>query len=253
MKKVLLTLVAAFLSVAAMAQTCPNPNGFSALDGAKGTKGATKDAAPTWQSIHTPFSTTDINGNPVNVADTLAAGKCIVIDYSATWCSWCWVMHENGTLDAIHHQLGDQIFVIWADVDNSTTDAQVRGQGSTQGDWTNGGTIPYPIINNSATTSLIGDENISGYPTVVMVVPGANANGINDVEMVNVNLYPNPTSGSLYIAADGVREVSIIDINGRTVMSANSTTIDMSSLTNGIYFVRVITDNGIATKKVVKK
>ena len=222
-----------------------DPKSPAAKNGAK--------SDPEWLPIQGHFTCNDIDGNSISSEAILASGKCIVIDYSATWCSWCWVMHENGTLDAIHHQLGDQIYVIWADVDPSTTVSQIRGQGSTQGDWTNGGTIPYPIINDDATEALVGSDYVTGYPTVVLVVPGANSNNINTVEMTDVTLYPNPTSGSLYIAADNVREVSIIDINGRTVMSSNATTIDMSSLNNGIYFVRVITDNGTATKKIVKK
>ena len=222
-----------------------DPKSPAAKNGAK--------SDPEWLPIQGHFTCNDIDGNSISSEAILASGKCIVIDYSATWCQWCWVMHENGTLDAIHHQLGDQIYVIWADVDPSTTVSQIRGQGSTQGDWTNGGTIPYPIINDDATEALVGSDYVTGYPTVVLVVPGANSNNINTVEMTDVTLYPNPTSGSLYIAADNVREVSIIDINGRTVMSSNATTIDMSSLNNGIYFVRVITDNGTATKKIVKK
>ncbi len=78
--------------------------------------------------------------------------------------------------------------------------------------------------------------------------------GISEVSDQNVSLYPNPTSGMLYINAADVQSVSVIDINGRTVMSQNNgSAIDMSNLPNGTYFVRTLTANGTSIQKVVKK
>ena len=122
------------VSVASFAQ-------FSAIPQVKG-KAATKDALPDWTHIQQTFVAVDINGNTINIADTLAAGKCIVIDYSATWCSWCWVLHTTGTLDAIHNQLGDSVCVLWVEADPSTDAAGIYGGAGSQGDWTNGGTVP---------------------------------------------------------------------------------------------------------------
>ena len=57
----------------------------------------------------------------------------------------------------------------------------------------------------------------------------------------------------LNINAEGVQEVSVIDINGRTVMTEkNVNTVNLSDLANGVYYVRVITNNGVATEKIVK-
>lgn len=221
---------------------------------AAATKGGAK-SMPQWTPIRRHFNVRDINGNTVNSDEILSSGKCILIDYSATWCSWCWVMHQNGTLDAIHHQLGDQIVVIWADVDPSTTDAQVRGQGSTQGDWTDGGACPYPIINDDATESLVGSSYITSYPTVVFVAPNPQGTAsIKEVAQNEVSIYPNPTNGKLYINAEGIQEVNVIDVNGRTVMSnRNAKMVDMTNLSDGVYFVHVITANGVSVQKVVRK
>ncbi len=85
------------------------------------------------------------------------------------------------------------------------------------------------------------------------VIAGQHA-GISNVAEANVNLYPNPTTNVLNIVAEGVQEVRVIDINGRTAMvEKNANSIDMSNLANGVYYVRVITNNGISSQKVVKK
>ena len=78
--------------------------------------------------------------------------------------------------------------------------------------------------------------------------------GIEEANDSRIALYPNPTTSILNIAANGVKEVSVLDINGRTVMTEqNVNSIDMSELANGVYFVRVITNDGVATEKIVKK
>ena len=77
--------------------------------------------------------------------------------------------------------------------------------------------------------------------------------GINDVNAANVNLYPNPTSGNLYVEVEGLQKVEIIDAVGRVVLSQNNGTVNMSNLANGIYTVRVSANGTTSIKKVVKK
>ncbi|MBR1835577.1 MAG: choice-of-anchor J domain-containing protein [Bacteroidales bacterium] len=164
MKKLVLVAIALMMSMASFAQFSANPQ-------VKG-KAATKDALPNWTPIQQTFVATDINGNTVNIADTLAAGKSVVIDYSAVWCYWCWVLHSHHILEAIHNQLGESVCVLWVEADPSTGSSGLYGAGGvdgSQGDWTNQGTVPYPIIDDPNTTCLVGDENITGYPSVFFV------------------------------------------------------------------------------------
>lgn len=131
--------------------------------------------AQTWTAISQDVTGTNFlnSSETISTAAIRAEGKAMVIDFSATWCSWCWVMHQAGILEAIHDQLGSQVEVIWVEADPSTTNpAEITGSGSTQGDWTNGGTVPYPIINDHNFANIIGGTSaISGYPTVVFVSP----------------------------------------------------------------------------------
>lgn len=163
MKKIILVALALTLGFSAYAQ----------FETAKRTapKNGTKDL-PAWSQIHTPFSTTDIYGNPVNVADTLAAGKFIVVDYSATWCGPCYRFHNSQVLEAIHNQMSN-VCVLWVEADESTTLNDIYGTGSnTQGDWThysNGDSVSYRIIDCASCESMIDP---TGYvPAVYFVTP----------------------------------------------------------------------------------
>lgn len=101
-----------------------------------------------------------------------------------------------------------------------------------------------------STARANGFENSWGIEARLADTPNT---GITETLSYNINLYPNPTTGILNIATEGVQSVNVMDVDGRVVMTANSNVIDMTSLNNGVYFVRVITANGTTTQKVVKK
>jgi uncharacterized repeat protein (TIGR01451 family) len=71
-------------------------------------------------------------------------------------------------------------------------------------------------------------------------------------------IYPNPTSNVLNIESKNkISNIEIIDINGRSLLSkslnSNSTSINVESLSNGIYFVKVWNENGNFVQKFTKK
>ena len=69
--------------------------------------------------------------------------------------------------------------------------------------------------------------------------------------------YPNPVSDQLTLQGEGLRHVSLISITGATVfdsaITGNGIVIDMARLPQGLYFLRVQSESGMAVKKVVKK
>ena len=77
---------------------------------------------------------------------------------------------------------------------------------------------------------------------------------INEAENVKVSLYPNPATDKINVVADGVQRIDIIDVNGRTVLSRTQAgEINLGELSRGLYMVRTMTNDGISTKKIVKK
>ena len=72
------------------------------------------------------------------------------------------------------------------------------------------------------------------------------------------NIYPNPVNDKLYIETEiEIEEVSIFDIYGRrqelSAVSCQPSAIDVSNLNSGVYFVKVVTNDGEVVKRIVKK
>lgn len=193
MKKTVFFVLAAMLVSTAFAQAYRN-----------GAPNAPKTGGVEWHAIsqHVTGANFLENGQTVSTEAIANSGKAMVIDFSATWCSWCYVMHQSGILEAIQDQLGDQVQCIWVEADPSTTDpGEITGSGSTQGDWTNGGTVPYPIINDYNFANIIGGTSvIDGFPTVVFVTP----NGFW------CDVYGTDWGFGPYSAADAVTAISAL-------------------------------------------
>ena len=72
-----------------------------------------------------------------------------------------------------------------------------------------------------------------------------------------LTIYPNPTGGTLTVESTSpIREITVYDLSGRVMMTANGgdaiSVMDVSSLRNGIYLLRVMTDSGVQTARFVK-
>ncbi len=81
--------------------------------------------------------------------------------------------------------------------------------------------------------------------------------GINTVETsINVVTYPNPATEMAYVTANGtIRNYEMVDALGRKVMGQENVNADIlelnvNSLSAGVYFISVTTDNGVATQRL---
>lgn len=75
--------------------------------------------------------------------------------------------------------------------------------------------------------------------------------------MNNFDIYPNPASSVLNISNTNnieINNISITDLNGRVIKNVNgNTTINVSDLNAGVYFVTIESTEGKSTKKFVKE
>lgn len=78
---------------------------------------------------------------------------------------------------------------------------------------------------------------------------------LNEISTNLFSIYPNPVENNLNITLD-INEnanVSIYNASGQIVLSkdfVNTTNLNTSNLSNGIYFIRLQTENGIAHQKI---
>ena len=81
--------------------------------------------------------------------------------------------------------------------------------------------------------------------------------GLNESEQNFVNVFPNPSNGVFNIEGNGLRKIEVINACGQTILlkevEGNLMQIDLGNKANGIYLLRVITNNGITTKQFIKE
>lgn len=157
MKKNLLLLLALVVSLSVFSQ-------YKAMNVEPAKNPAPKSVA----ALAPNFTTTDINGNTYTLYDYLNAGKTVIIDMMATWCSPCWSFHTNGALEEVYNTYGpngtNEMMVFMMEADPTTAASTLTT--STLGDWTAG--TPQPICNDDNIAALY---NLQYYPTILMICP----------------------------------------------------------------------------------
>ena len=80
--------------------------------------------------------------------------------------------------------------------------------------------------------------------------------GVNENTLSDFSIYPNPTTGILTIQSEtAIHQIEIYTLLGQLVLSNSSqNSIDISSVSQGIFFIKVMDENGnVGSQKVVKK
>ena len=79
-----------------------------------------------------------------------------------------------------------------------------------------------------------------------------NIAGINQfTNNTQIKIYPNPANNKIIIDATDVVGVKLIDVLGNQILSTNQKNIDVSNISNGVYFLNIKTNQGLATKKII--
>jgi uncharacterized repeat protein (TIGR02543 family) len=83
-------------------------------------------------------------------------------------------------------------------------------------------------------------------------------NGIENQQLSICDLFPNPVSTSLYLSNLPLKaEIKILSADGKLIKDieaiSTETTIDVSSLNNGIYLLKVKSKEGISVEKFIKQ
>ena len=74
--------------------------------------------------------------------------------------------------------------------------------------------------------------------------------GIDEVD-INVKIYPNPTNGIVNINAEGIKNVIVVNSLGQIVCETVENQIDLSQFGNGLFMLRITTENGVSVQKIM--
>ncbi len=223
----------------------------------------TEDGGDTnWEQISNPGGTINYiaihptNPNKIAVALTSSNRVKVSNDGGETWISYrknlpnfsalCLVWDNNGK-DGLYLGMDYGVYYI----DNTFSEWQPYNN-----------MLPNVIINeleiNDVTRTLYAGTYGRGLwasPLVERTV------GVNEVTFNDkVEIYPNPASSEVIISSPKNIEgtIKVFDITGKLLIYEknavleNSYTINISSLPNGVYFIRLNTPEGMATKKLIK-
>jgi len=216
------------------------------------------------------WTATDIDGNTWDMYDMLNSGKHVVLEFSATWCSYCWDFHETGTFQTLNDLYGpngtDQIRVFYIEVDKNTNTSCLYGpsgcNGSTQGNWVAGHDFAFIDLTNSNAPNMEFDYQVPGYPTIY-AVNANNGNGVYKVgQQTNISKWSSWFFESFEMDVTGSITEAICPGEGaiqlNTLKGAGSITYQWSNglwgdyidgLESGTYTVTATDDNGYEIEK----
>jgi hypothetical protein len=109
------------------------------------------------------------------------------------------------------------------------------------------------ITTGNYCVTVTGSNSCTNTDCVYVVV----SVGVDEIKPLVNSIYPNPASNKINLELlSNVKEVNYQLMNSsgkilRTSNFRNSTTIDVSSFSKGIYFLKVIAEDGVETKKII--
>lgn len=82
----------------------------------------------------------------------------------------------------------------------------------------------------------------------------AGSNGVEETETPSISFYPNPTTDLVFVEGENISKIEILDLIGRSMItSGNNNSIDLSTLTEGTYLLRVTLPNKVVVRKISKR
>ncbi|MDO9001135.1 MAG: GEVED domain-containing protein [Bacteroidota bacterium] len=111
-------------------------------------------------------------------------------------------------------------------------------------------------VYNVATTSSLGCTTNTNVTVFVVVCTGL----LNNTTLENVTfIYPNPNTGLFTIETNNlsIKTIEVMDLTGRVLTSSNTSSdkvdFDINRFANGIYYVKIQSNNSVEVYKIIKQ
>jgi len=114
------------------------------------------------------------------------------------------------------------------------------------------------FIANVPSAAVAIQNNATGCNSELEVIDACEALGVEDVSLSNsIAIHPNPMQDNVTITTSNgiaIEQVTLYDVSGKAVHthSGDKSTINVSSMSKGIYFIVVNTNKGTYQQKLVK-
>ncbi|MBR4646756.1 MAG: fibronectin type III domain-containing protein [Bacteroidales bacterium] len=184
------------------------------------------------------FTTLEQGFEPCDVPTGLTASNITKESFDVTWNNNANVSNWN----IRYRQQNGQ----WTSATSSTNQYSVTG-------------LAAETIYEVQVQANCGDNNLSDWSDPLTVT--TLVDGINSYLLNGIALYPNPANDVVNVQCtmNNVQclGIEVFDVFGKLIntvnVTENTTRINVSGLANGVYFVRVTTNEGAVTKSFVKK
>ncbi len=112
----------------------------------------------------------------------------------------------------------------------------------------------FYYIKDAAGNRFIEGEGDFGAGAANMFSINRNDDGVEDVTVSDLKIYPNPANNVIYVKGENVNKVEVYNSVGQMLSSVKGSAninVDATSFENGVYFVKVIASDGAVTTKKV--
>jgi hypothetical protein len=76
---------------------------------------------------------------------------------------------------------------------------------------------------------------------------------VEDIQSADAyNVCPNPSSGIFTISGQNIHKVQVYNLAGGCIYQSVFPSVDIKDQPDGIYFLKIISDKGISTRKIIK-
>ena len=98
----------------------------------------------------------------------------------------------------------------------------------------------------TAVNTVSGGNHCESSPINVHVT----TDGIEEITD-DISVYPNPTNGIVNIKAEGIKNIVVMNSLGQKVFETVENQIDLSQFGNGLFMLRIETENGVSVQRIM--
>jgi hypothetical protein len=177
--------------------------------------------------LNTWEAATTAAGSPFNTVDAITGAT--KTSHGTRTCNWN-ATNVNGTLVA------DGNYKIWMELTDKNGTGNFSSFAFTKD--TNAQNLTPLNVPSFGSISIVWEPVLTGI-------------GEKDLSAV-YSVYPNPTTGVFQVIGEKIDRIEVLNVAGGLICESKTTRLDISNQPDGVYYVRIYSDKGIAVKKVMK-